>query len=320
MAETLWTRAVARLTQTWGKYTFDMVAANVLHSAPLALTGDSPIFLSMVCHVDVVAYLLAIKSLYSGFGQGRVLIIDDGSLSPDDHSILRQHIPGLEVEHIANIDTRTCPRGGTWERLVRIIELTAGHYLIQADADTLVTGAIPEVIQCWANNRSFLLGTDVGQRVCPAPAMARLAQSWLDKAKKANARITVGTLAEAALDSLPDAETHRYVHASSGFAGFAKGAFSVADVERFSGAMRDRLAGRWDEWGSEQIASNYILANTPGAVVLPFSRYACFEPGLPPGERSFLHFFGTHRFKQGRYRAQAQGFLARYSGGPCELH
>jgi hypothetical protein len=262
-------------------------------------------------HRDVAAYLLALKSLYSEVGHGQVLVIDDGSLIADDLAVLRHHVPGIAVLDIGSIDTGRCLRGGTWERLVKIIELSAENYVIQFDADTLVSGAIPEVVDCWRHNRSFLLGTDVGQQIGTATDAGCLAQGWLKKF--AATGISLGVQAEAVLDSLPDAQARKYVHASSGFAGFAKGAFRLSDLEAFLLWMRGRLQQRWDEWGSEQISSNYILANAPNAEVLPFDRYACFEPHISPSERPFLHFIGTYRFNDGVYRKRARHFLGEYA-------
>lgn len=302
-------RAVRRIQRTWGKYLFDRTAARVLNTAPLSVRGDSPVFLSQLCHRDVAPYLLAIKSLYRAIGQGRVIIINDGSLTSDDISILRRHLPGLETIDIATIDTRSCPRGGTWERLVKIIELSQEHYIIQADADILVSGPIPEVVQCWRSNKSFLLGTDCGQEIAPAAASARMAQGWVNNFGWE----TIGILAEALLDRLPRSAPPNYVHASSGFAGFAEGSFRLSDLESFSDWMRGKLGARWDKLGTEQIASNYILANAPGAVVLPFDRYACFEPHVMPGDRPFLHFIGTYRYGNGLYRRRARQFVRQYS-------
>ena len=237
MAEGIWARGMNRLGRSWGKYMFDRTAAGVLYTAPLAVSGGSPLFLSQICHRDVTAYLIAIKSLYQRIGQGRVLIIDDGSLTDEDISILKHHIPGIGVLDIASIDTGTCPRGGTWERLIKIIALTADHYVIQADADIVVSGPIPEVVGCCRQNRSFLLGTRSGQSVAPAAVTAELAQRWL----ASGSRNSVGTLAEAALDGWPEARGDHYVHASSGFAGFARGAFRFSDLEAFSACMRERL-------------------------------------------------------------------------------
>jgi hypothetical protein len=308
MHESVPTRAIRKARRTWAKFRFEKTAARVLTTARLSVRGDSPVFLSQLCHRDVAAYLLAIKSLYRGVGQGRVMVINDGSLTGDDISILAHHIPGIEFVDIATIDTGSCPRGGTWERLVKIIELSHKHYVIQADADTLVSGPIPEVAECWRSNLSFLLGSDCGQEVAPAVATARLAQGWV----KNFGWDTIGVLSEALLDGLPPTAPSSYVHASSGFGGFAKGGFRFADLEFFSDWMRAKLGEGWDKWGTEQIASNYMIANAPGAIVLPFSRYASFEPHVPPGDRPFLHFIGTYRYGGGVYRERARQFLRKY--------
>src|SRR3974390_1739398 len=316
MSEGIWARGIDRVKWSWDKYRFNLTATGVLSTAPLQINGNSPLFLSQICHQDVTAYLLAIKSLYLAIGQGRVMVVNDGSLTTSDISTLHKHIPELKVLDIASIGTGSCPRGGTWERLVKIVELTAEHYVIQADADTLVSGPIPEVIQCWRENKSFLLGTGSGQSVLPAAITAGLARKRLAGAT----RKSVGTLAEAALDVLPETRARWYVHASSGFAGFAKGAFSVSDVVNFSVCMREHLGDCWDEWGSEQITSNYILANAPNTVVLPLNRYACFGPPwsgssrsshLPVSDLRFLHFFGTYRHNGGLYRTRVRAFLAQ---------
>jgi hypothetical protein len=310
MSDNLIMRAVARIHRGWTKYLFDRTAARVLDTSPLSVGGDSPVFLSQLCHRDVAPYLLAIKSLYRAIGQGRVIIINDSSLTRDDILILQRHIPGLEIIEIAAIDTRGCPRGGTWERLVKIIELSQDHYVIQADADTLVTGPIPEVIDAWRSNASFLLGTDCGQKVAPAIDSARVAQGWV----KNFGWDTIGILAEALLDRLPVTAPPNYVHASSGFGGFAKGGFRLSDLEVFSDWMRGKLGASWERLGTEQIASNYMLANAPNAIVLPFERYACFEPHIASvGSRPFLHFIGTYRYGDGVYRQRARSFLREYT-------
>jgi len=312
MRNLLSARALARLRQWWGKRCFDRVAAGILGTPPLRLHGDSPLFLSMTCHRDVASYLLSIKSLYVAIEHGRVVIINDSSLTSDDLEILHHHIPELEVLDIGDVDTGACPRGGTWERLVKIVELSREHYVIQVDADTLVSAAIPEVVECWRSNRSFLLGTNSGQTISPIRDTARMVRDWI----KTNQwkELSLGVEAEVSLDRLPNARQKSYVHASSGFAGFARGAFCMADLEWFSSYMSEMLgAQRWREWGSEQIASNYILANAPGATVLPFPRYACFEPHLRKGDHAFLHFIGSYRYQKGVYQRRAAEFIFGYN-------
>ena len=303
--------AYKRLRRSWNKYLFDRTAITVFSTDPLCLRGKSPLFLSMICHRDVVGYLLAIKSLYNGVRQGRVAVINDGSLTLQDLDILSLHIPGIGVFNVDAIETGCCCRGNTWERLVKIIELSADDYVIQVDADILVSGAIPEVVECWQANRSFLLGTGSGRRISPVSEAARMVQGWIEAYGWVEPTVCVA--AEAALDRLPDAARRSYVHASSGFAGFARGGFSMADLERFSTEMSGILGERhWNEWGSEQIASNYMLANSPDATVLPFPKYACFEPHLPKGDHALLHFIGSYRYNDGVYRQRAAQFISCY--------
>jgi hypothetical protein len=229
----------------------------------------------------------------------------------NDMETLRYHVPEVELLNIDSIQTGACPRGGTWERLVKIIELSHQNYVIQIDSDTLVSAPIEEVIECFNTNTSFLLGTGSGQAVSPAPYTAQMVRGWVHTNRWT--KLSAATEAEALLDQLPDASQRSYVHASSGFAGFAQGDFRVADLEWFSKFMSNLLGEhRWNEWGSEQIASNYLLANAPRATVLPYPRFACLEPHLKEGEHAFLHFIGAHRYRGGVYKKWAADFLTYY--------
>jgi hypothetical protein len=166
-------RAFRRLKRADNERLFIRKAKAIRDTRPLAMKGNSPLFLSMIRHSDVATYLLAIKSLYTGIGQGRVMIINDGSLTAGDLTLLNHHVPGIEVLDSTTIATGACPRGGTWERLFKILELSSENYVIQVDADVLVSGPIPEVVECWRENRSFLLGTGSGRVVSTAAATAQ---------------------------------------------------------------------------------------------------------------------------------------------------
>ena len=313
-------RAIAKARREWAEQSFERVGRKILDTRPLGVNGESPIFLSMVRQCDLITYLLAIKSLYLAIGHGQVIVINEQSitnkhsLTPEDVAMLAYHIPGINVIDLATISTGRCPQGGTWERLVKIIELSQNNYVIQADADTLVSAPIPEVVQCWRENRSFLMDGGAHTPISPAPETARMVQEWL-RTEDLN---HVGMDAEAALDRLPEAEKRLYAHASSGFAGFARGAFSLADLELFSQQMSGILGWeRWQELGSEQIGSNYILANAPGAVVLPSRKYACFSPKLDHSKTAVLHFIGETRYLGGTYKRRAEEFIASYERGPA---
>lgn len=304
-------RISGQLAREWGQRTFLYVAKRILATPPVRLQGDGLILLSMLCHRDVIAYLVAIKSLYIRLQQGRVIVINDGSLTESDFNTLESHIPGIEFLDIASISTAGCPRGGTWERLVKIVELSADSYVIQMDADILTSASIPEVVQSFRDNRSFLLGSGAGETLSSALDNAIMVQGWIQKYRWDP--VTVGVQAEASLDQLPDAAHKRYVHASSGFAGFERGGFEIADLEQFSLKMSNILGReRWSQLGTEQIASNYILANAPNPTVLPFPKYACFEPPLYETDNALLHFIGTYRYKSGTYRRLTAAFIDDY--------
>lgn len=289
------------------KYRFDKVISNIYKTKPLIMSEDGPIFLSQLCHRDLASYLLALKSIYTYFGRGIVKIINDGSLTPNDIDILNTHIPNLEIIEINSISTSSLPSGGTWERLIKIIELTRNNYVIQLDADVLTMGPINHVVECFNENRSFILGTYSGKKVNHVSYTSELARSWISSGKTKN--INVGLLAEANLDSIPNSMPSNYVHGSSGFAGFGKEQFEIESLEQLSAFMYQKVGTRWREWGSEQIASNYVLANASDTGVLPLDLYACHEPHVQPEKRSLVHFIGSHRYSDGTYRNAATDII-----------
>lgn len=272
------------------------LCAAVLDTPPLRIV-DAPLrFLSMCCHRDVLPYLVAVKSLYRRIGEGRFIIVDDGTLTAEDRAVLSSHLGAPEFLDIAAIDTGVCPRGGTWERLLSIIDRLGDYYVIQADADTVAIGPLDEVVRCYRENRSFALGTTTGYDFTSLAGAARQAQQWVGAGEN-----HVQAEAEAAFDRLPDPDRRRYVRGSSGFAGFGRGAAARAEVEDFSRRMEALVGRRWSEWGTEQVTSNFVIANMPGSVVLPQPAYACYWGKGDGSDSVFLHFFGTFRFTGGVY-------------------
>jgi hypothetical protein len=113
-------------------------------------------------------------------------------------------------------------------------------------------------------------------------------------------------------DRYPEAARHRYVRGSSGFTGFARGGRpSRASVEAFS-LSAEGIVGqhKWRSWGSEQVASNFLVANSEDPILLPYSRYSNYwnEPTGPDGR--FLHFAGTHRYSTSEYRRHTERAIA----------
>ena len=59
-------------------------AKAVLATPPLVPADDGVILFSMIGTRVLYPYLVAIKSLHHNLGRGRVVILDDGTLSVDD--------------------------------------------------------------------------------------------------------------------------------------------------------------------------------------------------------------------------------------------
>jgi hypothetical protein len=295
-----------RLRDTLARSRFRHACRGILDTPPIRTASAPLTIVSQVSHIDVILYLLAIKSLYRRLGEAEIVVLDDGSLTEADRILLNQHIHGSTIVPIAAIDTGPCPRGGTWERLLFILDRAADRYVIQMDSDTLSTGPLVEVLDHIHHNRPFTLGTAEGRGV------TTLAQAAERAIAAGGTQINVA--AEQAFRDLPDAATRRYVRGSSGFAGFARGGIDRREIEAFSAEMVGLVGTRWTEWGTEQIASNYAVANSPGGGVLPHPAYACLWPGLDAERCDFIHFIGTYRFTAGLYARLGRRVIAELSG------
>ncbi len=222
-------------------------------------------------------------------------MLNDGSLSANDCAALREHIPGLKLLELAEFRSAACPHGGTWERLLAIASLVRDHYLIQLDSDTLTIGPIDEVRHRIEDQAAFALGTWNNQKI---ETMRERCETARKLAPHADGHVQV--VAEANLDKLDGFESLRYVRGCSGFAGFARQSFTREFVEAISAQMGRAIGAKWSEWGSEQVMSNIVVANIPGASVLPHPKYAdCHK--MQPEVTEFIHFIGSCRFGDGNY-------------------
>jgi len=196
------------------------------------------------------------------------------------------------------VPTGDCQQGGTWERLLYCLDRSVREYTIQMDADVLAVGPdLKQVAACVAANRSFAVTDGFGrQTLGEAAAMAEATPSNY-----------IGIVAERAFARFPGKQVLHYVRASSGFAGFAKGGFERDRIESFHQTMAGLVGeARWREWGSEQCASNFAVANGLDPVVLPYPEYASFGPRVLPERAKLLHFIGRHRFLDGYYADRIQ--------------
>jgi hypothetical protein len=286
------------------KRVFDWTTRSIFDTPPVVCDPGSPVVvLSMAYHADLTMYLIAAKSFARHLRPRRFVVVDDG-LTAQDRQLLRHHLGQVEFLPTREVDVGRCPRRGCWERLISIARLCGQHYVIQLDADTVTRARPQEVLDCVAGNRSFTMGTQDGQQVVSALEAARFVEHVEDT--------HVQILAERALATLPDVERRRYVRGCAGFAGFARGAFDFEQLEAFSLYMQSAIdADNWSRWGSEQVASNYIIANAPDPHVLSVAHYMNWVPPLNIEQAQFLHFIGVHRFEGKQYIRQSRRAIAQ---------
>lgn len=298
------TRMLYRLRRRLDTAWFNAGTRGVLSTPPVRpLPSGAVTFVSQICHADVIMYLVALKSLARFVTPRRVVALDDGSLTAVDRTRLAHHVEGIELGRVADVRSSACPVGGAWERLLFIADAVATEYVVQIDADTLTLSAPIEVEACIRGGRSFTLGTQLGPAIIPIADACAAARRYA-AADPTNTHVQ--TQAEARFDGLRNAAGLRYVRGNAGFGGYAPGSFTRAALEDFSVQMRELLGpAKWAEWGSEQVASNFVVANAPDAVVLPFARYGYYHPERPVDDYVFVHFIGDFRFQGGTYRRLA---------------
>lgn len=291
-----------RFRQHLKKQWFNARCRRILSTPPIKPTKSRLTIMTMLCHADLIMYLIAIKSFYFHIGEGRIVILNDGTLTPKDIELLTYHVSPSEIVNTSELKSNKVPQYISWKKLLFISDRVKENYVIQLDSDTVTVGSIPEVVECVRENRSFILGTWKDQRVEPM-------RETCQRVKSSDIK-HVQIVAEKNFDKLPNYHQLNYVRGCSGFDGFSIGSFSLSQIETFSSQM-DRLIGSiWCNWGSEQTTSNYLIANTPGAMVLPYPKYAGFQ--LRTYDASvFLHFNGTHRFKKGVYVKTTRNFLEK---------
>lgn len=293
---------------------------DIRRTPPLTRDARGPIFVSQLASVYVDMYLLAVKSAALWVAPSRVVVLSDGSLTPSDLKLLRHHVPGLEVLRLEDVDVGPCPRGGTWERLTTCIALSRENFVLQIDSDTVTLREPRQVLDCIAENRSYTMSGCMSAE--PGDPSTRI-MSWQEAAdaRAAEAQQTdsphIQILSETNLVGLPQALGACYIRGCSGFAGFARGAISEQQMYDFSSAMEQRLGARWHEWGTEQVSSNFLIANAPGGCVLEWPAYAGQMAGVTLAS-TMIHFTGEHRFNFGTYEMAASSIVTQLRRQPVQ--
>ena len=275
---------------------FDFNCQDILSTPPLEPQGKDVVILSEVSNTDLVMYLVAVKSFFHFLKRGQIVLLLDDDCPEANVKVLKEHLNPLDIRLVQQIKSEHCPVGGTWERLLAIADLVEDRYVIQIDSDTVTSGEIPEVIHALNRNCSFTLSEWENQEI--------VAIDEACAAVAGNHNTHVQMLAEQNFSNLTGYPHYRYVRGQSSFCGFAKGAFSRERLEEFSSEMSQILGeNKWREWGSESTASNFMIANSAAATMLPYPKYASYYPSREEDFAAsvFVHFEGTNRLKKGLY-------------------
>ena len=295
------------LGRKFGAWRHGHVVRDVLDTPPIIPFDDGVILFSMIGTRVLLPYLVAVKSLHKQLGRGRIMLLNDGTLDAADRAILAVHCGDPVIIEPADVSTAPCPSGNCWERLLSILDLRQHDYVIQLDSDTVTLGPVPEVAAAIDANRSFTLGgglEDVEYGFMAIPDMIR------DIYADGPVTQHIQSVIEASLGNIPDAANLRYIRGCAGFAGFSKSASARAVVEKFAIGAGAVVGPRFQEWGSEQAASNFVVANDRDPVQLPYDLYTNhWEEALPPTP-ALVHYIGTYRYARGSYIAATRAAIA----------
>lgn len=286
-----------------GAWQHGRAVRDILNTPPIIPRDDGVILFSMIGTAVVLPYLVAVKSLHAQLGRGRIMLLDDGTLTGADKALLAYHVGHPEILTFAEVETAPCPKGNCWERLLAILDLRRAHYVIQLDSDTVTLGPVPEIRDAIDANRSFTLGggaEDVAYGFMTVPDMIR--EIYPDGPLYPH----IQSVIESALRDVPGAEELRYIRGCAGFAGFSRSATGRALAERFAVDAGAVVGPRFAEWGSEQAASNFVVANDPAPIQLPYERYTNHWEEALPADPAFIHYIGTYRYDRGSYVASTE--------------
>lgn len=299
---------IDRILRKAREYRFLRGCRAVLSTPPARAREDGVVIFSMIGTKVLLPYLVAAKSFQARLGRGRFAILDDGTLTAADKAVLAHHLGNPPITPIATVNTGPCPRGGTWERLLTILDLRKADYVIQLDSDIVALGPVPEINAAIDAGLSFTLRGEGGAEILPLPVLAERTVAKGDAGRLHVQSAIEQAMARVQIVGRPDL---RYVRGCSGFAGFAPGGEGRVLAEDFSQEAQRLLgADHWAEWGSEQVTSSFVIANEANAMLLPYCRYLNFWNEPISAEAALVHFIGTYRYHRGAYLAAARQAIA----------
>ncbi len=289
-----------RLSFRLKKASFDRAISGIESAGKVFCAHGGPTIVTMLGKAEIISYLLAIKSLARFLTPGSVVILNDGTLTTRDEQRLTHQIPEVQIVKLTSVSTGRCQRGGCWERLCLIADLCRNEYVLQLDSDTLTLRRPVELIRAVEERRSFTM---------PGDSIDAEFQSFEASANSARTSAASGFQldVERMMGDIEGSSRLLYVRGCAALSGFSPQSISLPLVEAAHSLFESSVgADAWRTWGSEQIASNYLIANTPLATVLRVADYTSHFSANPSDKDRYdsatiIHFLGSHRFDNGTY-------------------
>jgi len=293
-----------RLRRDYYRWLHQKASRGILDTPPLKPGAMPFTLLSMVQKRDVLAYLVALKSFAAFACPQRVVVVCDPSLDAADRSMLQSHVPHIELRAADEFTHPDIPRGGTWERLLAICDYARDAYVVQLDADTVTVDRPHEVLQAISRRVGFVLGE------APKQTLITLETTSANAQADPYGQQHIQGYSEACMSQVGLPANALYVRGCSGFTGFPPSASMREDLVHFSNCMARKIGlQRWSAWGTEQITSNYLVANAAGTQVLPFPEYG--TPDVMNSDTVFIHFIGSLRFVSDRYEKTSRKVIGQ---------
>jgi len=132
--------------------------AGVLDTAPLAPRRDGLAVVARIGSRQVLPLLVAAKSLCRRLGRGRVVVLDDGTLTGPDRTILASHLGDPEIVPPRAVSLGGFPPGLGWEPVLAAFDRRRGEYALVLDPLAVATGPLPEIAAALGANRSLVAG------------------------------------------------------------------------------------------------------------------------------------------------------------------
>lgn len=291
-------RVVQRVKRDYFQGQYHKVVRDILGTPPVSRGNVPFMVLSMVQQRDVHSYLVAVKSFTHFLNPERIVVVCDPSITDADRDTLKRHVPHIELRDAHEFTHPAIPRGGCWERLFAIAHFTPETYVVQLDADTLTVRPVPEVEEAVRSQHGFVLGEMVDTPIRSLMATRENALPWIRPG------VHIQAVSETEMVNVGLPEQARYIRGCAGFTGFPRTDDMREKMIDFSSRMGAKLGEKWSSWGTEQVASNYLVSNAVGTKALPFPKYG--TPDCATGETAFFHFIGSMRFINNKYEATSR--------------